>query len=72
MKFGSEVSIDHLDRPWDKSTRAVVYELPDVVSPAGLFDRERHQYSNHVSLQKSRVDNCKDLIPIHHRHSNPR
>ena len=29
----------NLDRPWDKSTRAVVYELPDVNSPAGLFDR---------------------------------
>jgi hypothetical protein len=27
-----------LDRPWDKSTRAVVYELPDVSSPAGLFN----------------------------------
>lgn len=26
-----------LDRPWDKSTRAVVYELPDVISPAGWF-----------------------------------
>jgi len=25
-----------IDRPWDKSTRAVVYELPDVISPAGL------------------------------------
>ena len=26
-----------LDRPWDKSTRAVVYDLPDVISPAGTF-----------------------------------
>ncbi len=30
-----------LDRPWDKSTRAVVYELPDVNSPAGLVDKTR-------------------------------
>jgi hypothetical protein len=29
-----------LDRPWDKSTRAVVDELPDVISPAGLFNEK--------------------------------
>jgi hypothetical protein len=27
------------DRPWDKSTRAVVYELPDVSSPAEIKSR---------------------------------
>lgn len=32
-----------LDRPWDKSTRAVVYELPDVASPAGLFDKKENK-----------------------------
>ncbi|UJR27117.1 hypothetical protein I4U23_008416 [Adineta vaga] len=28
------------DRPWDKSTRAVVYELPDVASPAEIKSRQ--------------------------------
>ncbi|CAF2859764.1 unnamed protein product [Rotaria sp. Silwood2] len=27
------------DRPWDKSTRAVVDELPDVISPADIKSR---------------------------------
>lgn len=40
MRCVSKISIDHVDRPWDKSTRAVVYELPDVVSPAGLFNKK--------------------------------
>ena len=30
------IEIFFLDRPWDKSTDAVIDELPDVVSPAGL------------------------------------
>jgi len=35
------------DRPWDKSTRAVVYELPDVNSPAEIKSRNLPGVDSH-------------------------